>query len=203
MQTLMDLFTTSNLSQRHFFRILLSLMRGPQPEKVAEKPVAEETTMLILRPPPPAPAIMPPAAEPEHPPGTVALIGAPADGAAKDQQPVDGSAPATPAGPADPANPDASAPTGGDPAAAGSPAASGAKESMFVGSLIDPVEEAAKAAAAAELQAQQEAAMAALEAKASSASTTGEAPAVGQVSNHELIYRSPHNCLRKKLGEFG
>ena len=176
--------TYFKLFQRHFFRILLSLMRGPQPEKVAEKPVAEETTMLILRPPPPTPAILPPAAEPEHPPGTVALIGAPADGAAKDQQPADGSAPVTSSGPTDPANPDATAAAGGDPAAAGPPA----KESLFVGSLIDPAEEAAKAAAAAEVQAQQEAAMAALDAKASSASQTGDAPAVGQVCTHELIY---------------
>lgn len=152
-------------------------MRGPQPEKLPEKPATEETTMLILRPPP-APAILPPDTNPEIPPvTTVALVGAIPDGVAKDQT-TDGAT--APVGSTDPSQPDATGtvPVGGEaqPAPAGATPAS-----LFVGTLIDPVEEAAKAAAAAEVQAQQEATMAALdEAKASSAAHVAASP-VGQV----------------------
>lgn len=161
-------------------------MRGPQPEKVAEKPAAEETSMLILRPPPPVPAILPPPAEP-HPesnPGTVALIGPPADGLSREQS-VDGSTGVNPVGATDPSNPDATGavPPGGE----NQQAATTVKEGLFVGSLVDAAEEAAKAAAAAEVQAQQEAAMAAVEAKASSESQTGDAPPVSQVSTTHPI----------------
>lgn len=153
-------------------------MRGPQPEKVAEKPAAEGSTMLILRPPPPVPAILPPPAEPESSAGTVALIGSPTDAAA------DGTASTPPTGTTDPANPDAAAGTSaageGQPATAGS----SVKDSLFVGALLDPAEEAARAAAAAEVQAQQEAAMAALEEKASSGTHSGDAPPVSQVMNN-------------------
>lgn len=171
---------------KHFFRILLSLMRGPQPEKLPEKPATEETTMLILRPPP-APAILPPDTNPEIPPvTTVALVGAIPDGVAKDQT-TDGAT--APVGSTDPSQPDATGtvPVGGEaqPAPAGATPAS-----LFVGTLIDPVEEAAKAAAAAEVQAQQEATMAALdEAKASSAAHVAASP-VGQVNIGEYVRKA-------------
>lgn len=153
-------------------------MRGPQPEKLPEKPVTEETTMLILRPPP-APAILPTDPNPENPPvTTVALVGAAPDGVAKDQT-GDGSATTAPVGSTDPSQPDA---TGAVQAGEAQSATAGATpSSLFVGTLIDPAEEAAKAAAAAEVQAQQEATMAALdEAKARSAAHVAPSP-VGQV----------------------
>lgn len=145
-------------------------MRGPQPEKVAEKPVSEEPHMLILLPPPPVPAIMPPPAEgAENPPGTVALVGAAPDGSPV--PPADGTAP-----PPDPNNPNPA------DAAASPPESNAMAESIFAGTLMDPAEEAARAAAAAEVQAQQEAAMASLEAKATSSSQVTEAPPVAQVN---------------------
>lgn len=149
-------------------------MRGPQPEKVPEKPVTEETTMLILRPPPPpAPAILPTDANAE-PVTTVALVGSPTDPATPAS---DGSATVPPTGSTDPSQPDA---TGAQPTGA-EQASTAAPSSLFVGTLTDPAEEAAKAAAAAEVQAQQEATMAALdEAKASSVSHTAASP-VAQV----------------------
>ena len=143
-------------------------MRGPQPEKVAEKPVSEEPHMLILLPPPPVPAIMPPPAEgAENPPGTVALVGAPTDGSPAPA--ADGTAP-----------PDPNNPNPAD-AAAGTTESNAMAESIFAGTLMDPAEEAARAAAAAEVQAQQEAAMASLEAKATSSAQVTEAPPVAQV----------------------
>lgn len=157
-------------------------MRGPQPEKVPEKPVTEETTMLILRPPPPpAPAILPTEANAE-PVTTVALVGSPGDPTA---QAADGSTTVPPAGSSDPTQPDATGaqPTGAEQASAAPPTAA---SSLFVGTLTDPAEEAAKAAAAAEVQAQQEATMAALdEAKATSVSHTAASP-VAQV--WDLVY---------------
>lgn len=144
-------------------------MRGPQPEKVAEKPAEEEPHMLILLPPPVSPpSDAPPADGAENPPGTVALVGAPSDGA---PLPIEG---APPAGPTDPNNPDAAGPA--------PEAAPAIHESLFAGALMDPQEEAARAAAAAEVQAQQEAAMADLEAKASSSTQVAEAPPVAQVN---------------------
>jgi hypothetical protein len=152
-------------------------MRGPQPEKVPEKPVTEETTMLILRPPPPpAPAILPTEANAE-PVTTVALVGSPMDPAAPA---ADGSTAVPPVGLTDPSQPDAAGaqPAGAEQASTAPPSA---PSSLFVGTLTDPAEEAAKAAAAAEVQAQQEATMAALdEAKASSGSHTAASP-VSQV----------------------
>lgn len=79
--------------------------------------------------------------------------------------------------PVDPANPDAA------PASETIPAPSLVKESLLAAALMDPAEEAAKAAAAAEVQAQQEAAMAALDAKARAPAAPGEAPPVSHVIN--------------------
>ena len=145
---------------RHFFRIILSLMRGPQPEKPPEKPTSEETTSIMLRRPPPAPALTAPTSEAgESAAGTIAIM-PPADGAAKDDPAHEGSS-------AGAAVEDGS--SGGTPAGEGEKA-NGIVEgaSMLASTLLaDPAEEAAKAAAAAEVQAQQEATMAALEAVAS------------------------------------
>lgn len=134
--------------------------------------------MLILRPPPPVPAILPPPSTPAdgHPDGTVALVGSvPHDSAPTTEG-------AAPAGPTDPSHP---------PDASGAPAteqAAAAAHStlldsgLFAGAVLtDPTEEAARAAAAAEVQAQQEAAMAALDAKlAGSGAQVSEAPPVSQ-----------------------
>jgi len=135
---------------KHFFRMILSLMRGPQPEKVEEKPEEEKTMMLRLPPPPSVDAAA------ENPsPGTVAIT----DGAATATA---GEANAEGSPSSD--DPDAAAAAGDNP-----PLAIMSKEGLLASSLsgMDPYEEAAKAAAAAaEVQAQQEAAMADLDAKA-------------------------------------
>jgi len=133
---------------RHFFRMILSLMRGPQPEKVEEKP-EEEKTMMLRLPPPPSVETAPES----PPPGTVALVDG-KEGAAAGE-PNAGAAPGS-------EDPDAAS-------ADGAPLAIMSKEGLLASSLsgMDPYEEAAKAAAAAaEVQAQQEAAMADLDAKA-------------------------------------
>lgn len=140
------------LVARHFFRVLLSLMRGPQPEKVPEKPVEEETTMIMTRRPPPAVLPTSEAALSENPPGTLALP-APGDESGRDAS-TDASVNAD-------GNTDSAAATGESE----SVAAEGGASALLAGSLLaDPAEEAAKAAAAAEVHAQQEATMAALEA---------------------------------------
>jgi len=158
-------------------------MRGPQPEKATEKPASEETTMLILRPPPSS--LQPP--EPAPPEvaqvGTLAIAPSPVDGTARESSPVDATG-ATGDPSLSEGGSEAATPGENQPVANGSPAPPAPpKEGLFSGSLMDPVEEAAKAAAAAEVQAQQEAAMADLEAKANSPSQSpdADAPVVGQV----------------------
>lgn len=142
-------------------------MRGPQPEKVEEKPVMEETMMLRLPLPTSAPAILPPPTDSPETAGVVALS-APADGVAKEEGVQEGSPPAAAPGEKE-ASPDATQ-------------AEGATDSPSLASslLPSPAEEAAKAAAAAEVQAQQEATMAALEA-VSSTKPQGELPPVASV----------------------
>lgn len=161
-------------------------MRGPQPEKAAEKPVSEETTMLVLRPPPVPSSVqaLEPAPPEAAPPGTLAIGPSATESAARESSPID----ATGTVPSDPSSPEGEATAiggeGQQPVATGAavPPAP-AKEGLFSGTLLDPAEEAARAAAAAEVQAQQEAAMADLEAKANSPTQgpDAEAPAVGQV----------------------
>ena len=152
--------------------MILSLMRGPQPEKVEEKPEEEKTMMLRLPPPPSVEA----AAESSSP-GTLALVDG-KEGATGGEPNAEGSPGAD--------DPDASA-------ADGSSLAVMAKEGILASSLsgMDPYEEAAKAAAAAaEVQAQQEAAMADLDAKAATA-THVEKPRVSSV----IIFKEKKNAF--------